>query len=63
MSKFDEEYESIKNGYLTAAKVCAMYGDEYLPILERMDKELKEYERRKGLKLLALERLSLTATF
>ena len=41
-------YPDLKAAYVQAAKVVAEYGDTYLPIFERLEKELKEAEKKQS---------------
>ncbi|WP_156088773.1 hypothetical protein [Mucilaginibacter pedocola] len=51
MTNIDE----IKEVYLTAAKIVAIFGDVYLPIFERIHQELKLLEQKHELQSVALE--------
>jgi len=44
----DVTYTDLKAAYVQAAKVVAEYGDTYLPIFERLEKELKEAEKKQS---------------
>lgn len=44
----DIAYPDLKAAYVQAAKVIAEYGDTYLPIFERLEKELKEVEKKQS---------------
>lgn len=44
----DFAYSYLKAAYVQAAKVVAEYGDTYLPIFERLEKELKEAEKKQS---------------
>jgi len=46
--------EQIEKAYKIAARIVAMYGDDYLPVFERMHREVKEYEQKAEMKSLAL---------
>lgn len=44
----DIAYSYLKAAYVQAAKVVAEYGDTYLPIFERLERELKELEKKQS---------------
>ncbi len=41
-------YQHIKDAYIKAAKIVSDYGEVYLPIFERMEKELKAAEKKQS---------------
>ncbi len=34
-------YDKLKNAYIQAAKIVSLYGEKYLPIFERLEKEYR----------------------
>lgn len=46
--------EELEHAQMIAANVVAIFGDAYLPIFERVLKELYEYQKRMSVKSLAL---------
>ena len=41
-------YQDIKDAYIEAAKIVSEYGEVYLPIFERMERELKTAEKKQS---------------
>lgn len=46
--------DRIRNAYQISAKLVELYGDVYLPIFERMHKEVELLSQKRGMKELAL---------
>lgn len=46
--------EELEHAQMIAANVVAIFGDAYLPIFERVLKEIYEYQKRMSVKSLAL---------
>ncbi|SHG99555.1 hypothetical protein SAMN04488109_2810 [Chryseolinea serpens] len=55
MHTFHDPYlEELKHAQLIAAKVVAIFGDAYLPIFERVLRELHEHQKALSIKSLAI---------
>ena len=48
-------FESLKTAYLQAAKIVSIYGDKYLPIFERLEKEYIERNKKRDVLQRALK--------
>ncbi len=48
-------FEALKTAYLQAAKIVSIYGDKYLPIFERLEKEFIERKKKRDILQRALE--------
>ncbi len=47
--KTDISYQDIKKAYEIAALVVTKYGEDYLPLFERLQSELEDYQRKQKL--------------
>ncbi|HAA13071.1 MAG TPA: hypothetical protein DCE41_15815 [Cytophagales bacterium] len=47
--------DRVRNAYKISARVVHLYGDRYLPLFERLHKELEAMEKKEVLKKIALK--------
>jgi len=48
-------FEALKTAYFQAAKIVSIYGDKYLPIFERLEKEFIERKKKRDILQRALK--------
>ncbi len=48
-------FEALKTAYIQAAKIVSIYGDKYLPIFERLEKEYIERNKKRDILQRALK--------
>lgn len=49
------DYEKLKKAYINSARLIKLYGETYLPIFERLHKEMEAAQARQDLRKTALE--------